>query len=68
MAKFNGNIYREMNEEEQKDEIIKITPMLQEMMSKDDLNRLREDYHNLKDDSIPFWKFVFDNTEVKYNR
>jgi hypothetical protein len=67
MAKFNGNIYKEMNQDEQEKEIIKVIPMLQEMMTEVDLNKMREDYHNIKDASIPFWKFVFDNIEVKYN-
>jgi hypothetical protein len=57
-----------MNENEQKEEIIKILPMLQEIMSEEDYNKMREDFHNGNDNSVPFWKFLFENVEVKYTR
>ena len=67
MAKFNGNIYKDnMKDDEQKEEIIKILPMLQEMLTEDDYNKMREDYHSKKN-NVPFWKFLFENVEVKYH-
>lgn len=65
MAKFNGNIYRNLNEDEQEEEIVKVLPLLQEMMSKSDFKKLTEDYHDNNSDK-PFYRFVFDNIEVKY--
>ena len=60
MAKFSGNIYCDLDKEGQKEEIVKVLPMLQEMMSTSDFIKIRRDYHNSNTD-IPFWKFVFDN-------
>lgn len=67
MAKFNKNIYGDLTEEQQKEEIIKVVPMLQEMMSETELNKLRKDYHNGSKE-IPFWKFIFQNVEVIYSK
>jgi hypothetical protein len=66
MARFSGNIYKVMNEKEQENEIIKVVPMLQEMMAEEDWNKIREDYHNGLNNSIPFWKYLFEHVEVKY--
>ena len=67
MAKFNGNIYTDLNEIEQKEEIVEVLPMLQEMMSKSDFEKLKKDYQD-NNGSTPFWKFVFDNVEVIYTK
>lgn len=68
MANFNGNIYRNLNEEEQHNEILKVLPMLQEIMSEADYNKMRSDYHCEENKDIPFWKFVFNNVEVRYTK
>ena len=66
MAKFNKNIYGFMNYEQQRKEITNIIPMIQEMLSKEDYEQMRKDYHEMCYDELPFWKYVFENIEVKY--
>ena len=66
MAKFNKNIYGFMNYEQQRKEITNIIPMIQEMLSREEYKQMRKDYHEMCCNELPFWKYVFENIEVKY--
>jgi len=68
MAKFNGNVYRKMTSEEQKELILRVVPILQEIMSKEDWTKMRSDFRELTDTKTDesYWEFVFNNVELKY--
>lgn len=64
MAKFNGNVYG-YEFAQNKNEQMKCSVLLQECLSKEDYELLKQDY-DATDKSIEWWRFAFDKVTVSY--
>lgn len=66
MARFSGNIFGAENMENE-NEIKKCSVYLQECLTLEELQQLRDDYNSQKQPEI-WWKYVFEHVNVSYNK
>ena len=66
MAKFNDEFFDVSKLS--KNDYMQVSAYLQVLLSKEEFDKLKEDWNKAGGyEVIPWWKFVFDNVEVKYN-